>query len=257
MATGKVVSITQLLQAAAAILLVWRLLHFQLAGSMRAMATLQVWTVVQSLAASILYYNYPRLYVTEFAFAVPLNALLMILAVIELFGLVFSRYPGIRTVGRRAVFVSVAVSVSLTYAVVTVFGQYGGKRGNSFNTMLIERSTVFTLALFILIVLFFLSRYPMRMPRNFTVSCSLFCTVFLSEAFVLFLETTSRRGPYMPDLDSAQVIVSIVCLLFWAFLLQPASAEEPKENTPELESEQQLLAQLESLNRLLSRAARH
>jgi hypothetical protein len=256
MPNGKIVTITQLLQAAAAILLVGRLLHFQLAGTMRAMAAWQILTVALSLGTSALY-DYPRIYGYLFSVTLPLNAVLMVLAVTELFGLVFSRYPGIRTMGRRAVYVSVVTSALIAYAVLAILGQYGGKKGISYYAMLAERSTVFTLALFILIILFFLSRYPMQMPRNFSVSCSLFCTVFLSEAFVLFFETTNPRGAFVPDLDLAQVVVSIVCLISWAFLLKPESVAEPEVRRPNGESEEQLLAQLESLNRLLSRAARH
>lgn len=256
MPTGKVVTITQLLQAAAAILLVWRLLHFQLAGTMRAMAALQLWTAVISFGSSALY-KYPQLYGTVFSISLPLNALLMILAVRELFGLVFSRYPGIQTMGRRAVYVSVSVSFLFTYGIKAILGQNPGRTGLSFGAMLVERTAVFTLALFILIILFFLSRYPMRMTRNFSVSCSLFCTMFLSEAFVLFFETTNPRGAYMPDLDLAQVVVSIICLLCWSFLLQPASADAPVVRRHKPESEQQLLDQLDALNRILSRAARH
>ena len=95
-------------------------------------------------------------------------------SVAELFPLVFARYPGIRTAGRRIMYCSVAFAVTCSLVVATTFASNQNTTSKIVFLMVAKRSTVFSLALFILAVLAILSRYPVRMPRNFSVACSMF-----------------------------------------------------------------------------------
>ncbi len=257
MPIGQVTTIMQLLQAACAILVAWRLSHFHLAGTMKAMALWQLWTAILSLGTYFLLSYYQPGYTWMFLTGIPIDAVLMVAAVREMFNMVFSRYPAIRNVGRTAMYVAVTLVVTLSYLLPALVGRYEGKKGPSYYMLIMERSTVFTLVLFILVILFFLSRYPLQLPRNFTVSCSLFCTMFLSQAVVQVIQTTSRDRMADPSLNLAQVIVSIICLICWTLLLQPAAKDTVPSVRPNVESEEELLSQLESLNRLLSGATRH
>jgi hypothetical protein len=188
---------------------------------------------------------------------IPVECLLGIFAVRELIALIFSNYPGIRTVGRWALYGGIAFSVSTSLLLTKVFWYSGAHPRSKWGVFYFEaaqRSIVFSLVLAIAAVLFVLSRYPLHLGRNTYVSCGFFSIMFLVEAAQLLIDSTTRVL-YNHAVDAAGTLFISACLLSWASLLQPQAAPV-KQAAFTTAQEDQLLQQLDSLNRLMTRAAR-
>jgi hypothetical protein len=186
-----------------------------------------------------------------------LKSILGIVAVRELFALTFGKYPGIRSVGRWAMYTAVSLAVGVSF-LVTGFFWGGGPRGRSADLFYLEisqRSVVFTLAFVIVTILVFLSKYPLRLSRNTMVSSVLFSVLFLSEASQLLADSLAPRL-FNLYVDCTYSILVAVCLLGWAALLRPESARAPERITFSTPREDHLLQQLDALNQMMTRAAR-
>jgi len=186
-----------------------------------------------------------------------LKCILGIVAVRELFALTFSNYPGIRSVGRWATYAAVALAVGVSF-LVTGFFWDGGSRGHSpdlFYLEISQRSVVFTLAIVIVTILVFLSKYPLRLSRNTMVSSVFFSVLFLCEASQLLAD---GLAPHLYNLyvDCTYSILVAICLLGWAALLRPEPARAPERITFSTPREDHLLKQLDALNQMMTRAAR-
>jgi hypothetical protein len=120
---------------------------------------------------------------------------------------------------------------------------------------LARRSIVLSVALFILFILYSLSRYPLKLGRNICVSSALFSILFLGQAAQLLIDSFSSNL-YSRLIDVADVIFGAACTLVWAALLRSEPAPSPVVVKYSTGQEEQLLHQLDSLNRLLTRAAR-
>ncbi len=250
-------SATILVEAAAALIAVARLLSLRLAGIFPVLLSFLSAIAVTGVAASFFSLQ-SRTYFCIYTAQTPVYCILAILAVREVFAVVFRKYPGIRSAGRMAMYwcIGFAAMISLAFAV----GHPG--RPETFTHFLVyielvRRSTVLTVALFILFILYVLSRYPLELGRNILVSSALFSILFLGQATQLLIDSFSPRL-YSEFVDLAADIFGAVCTLVWAALLRPEPAPAPAPVVVKYSSEQEehLLHQLDSLNRLLTRAAR-
>jgi hypothetical protein len=247
-------SATALVEAAAAAIAIARLLSLRLAGIFPVLLAFLSAVAINGVAASFFSLDSPAYFWLYIAHT-PVYCILAILAARELFAVVFKKYPGIRSAGRMAMYwcVGFASVISLASAVA-----HPG-RPETFTHLvyieLVRRSTVLTVALFILFILYSLSRYPLELGRNILVSCILFSILFLGQAMQLLIDSFSPLL-YSEFVDLADVIFGAVCTLVWAALLRPEPAPVPVVVKYSSEQEEQLLHQLDSLNRLLTRAAR-
>ena len=248
-----VVTYFQLLQAAAALALAWRLLHFRLHREMSWMLGVQLWTAASSIGAANISFaqeNYSYLYLI----AIPPACIMNVLAVRELFALVFNNYPGIRTALRWAMYVAVGVSLSASLILTWYLGYVPARSHTIFYTVMADRAVSFSLALFILCILYFLSKYPLRLPRNFSVSTAFFCVIFLTDtvtlALAMFPKSIDRQA-----VDIVQTAIVAVSLGIWAYQLQPPN-DSNSFTAPggTRHDETILLEQLQSFNRVLGKA---
>ena len=182
--------------------------------------------------------------------------LLSALAVRELFTLVFTHYPGIRTVGRWAMYCGLFLAIAVSFALTRLFWG-GGIRGRShlFYFEILQRSVMFSLAIVILTIIFFLSRYPLHLSRNTYISAAFFCVIFLSEAVQLLIDSLA---PHLYNLyvDWSQTMFAAACLVVWGGMLQPEKERPAVVHVQSSATEEDLLRQLNSINDLLGRAAR-
>ncbi len=178
-------------------------------------------------------------------------------AVRELFALTFKSYPGIRTVGRWAMYsgVVLALSISLLLAARLFWTGVGGRSANLFYFEASHRSVVLILAFAIVTILRFLSRYPLHLSRNTLVSSIFFSVLFLSEAVRLLIDSIAPRL-FNPHADWAQGGVVCLCLIGWAVMLKPETGTEPPRMRPSTPEEDHLLEQLDALNQMMTRSAR-
>ena len=247
---------TELVTAAAATAVVGRLIQLNLARRFPALFSYLVLVGLMDLTFGLLN---PRSvsYFWSYVILEPLKWTFSIFAIRELFALTFDRYPGIRTVGRWAMYAGVALALVISLLAARFFwdGGAGKRSADLFYFEISQRSVVFTLAVVIATILLVLSRYPLHLSRNTLVSSVFFSVVFLSEASQLLIDSLSPRL-YDPYADWAQVIFACVCLLGWAVLLRREPAGVPERIKFSTSREAHLLEQLDALNQLMTRAAR-
>jgi hypothetical protein len=247
-------SATELVEAAAAAIAIARLLSLQLAGTFPALLSFLSVVAVSAVAGIFLSTSSPAFF-WLYTVQTPIYCVLAMLSARELFAVVFRRYPGIRTAGRTAVL----WGASFAFVIAVLFAIAHRGPGRSFSHLvyieLARRSTVLSVALFILFILYGLSRYPLHLGRNILISSAIFSVLFLSQAAQLLIDSFSA-DLYSHAVDLAAVAFGAACTLVWAFLLRPEPVRAPVMVKYSSDQEQQLLQQLDSLNRLLTRAAR-
>jgi hypothetical protein len=247
---------TDFLQTAAAVAAVTRLSYLNLLRQFPSLVAYLVLLAVINLAFGLLN-PVSAVYFWSYIFLEPIKWIFSIFAVRELFALTFHSYPGIRTVGRWATYAGVifALVVSL---LATLFFWNGGPHGRSTTLFYFEvsqRSVVFTLALVIVTILLFLSKYPLHLSRNTMASSVFFSALLLSEALRLVVDTLAPRL-FNHYVDWSHSVFNAVCLIGWATMLRPELETLPAQVTFTTQREDQLLQQLNALNQMMTRAAR-
>lgn len=199
-------------------------------------------------------------YFTFWVVTEPLVWLLCILMVLELYRLILEKHPGLYTLGRwvmyAALVISVTVSIlSLLPKITPAMPQASKVMGYWLAT---ERGVDSSLAIFIFLMLIFLSRYPVPLSRNVVVHAIVFSIFFLSNTVVYLAR--SLFGLHLIDqINLIMMAIPAVCVLAWLFLLNPQGeqvrAAEPSSMGPE--HEERVLHHLNALNATLLRASRN
>ena len=177
--------------------------------------------------------------------------------VLELYWLILQDYKGIYTMGRwlvQAVFlISVAIS---TVSLLSSWNSVLSSRILLYYTM-IERGVVFSLVIFLLLMLVSVAWYPVPLSRNVMVYCVVYSIYFLSNTMgLLALNLTGQH--ITPLVNDAMSVVTALCFVAWLFLLNARG--EGKKMVLRLkwneEHEKRLTDQLSAINSALLRAAR-
>jgi hypothetical protein len=189
----------------------------------------------------------------------PLIWIFYILVVLELYGLVLEKHKGLYTLGRWAMYLAMAVSLTLSVLsllprITAAIPQRSKVLGYFFAA---ERGIDFSLAIFILLILLFLSLYPVPLSRNVKVYAVLYAVYFLSSTLASLLQ--SLFGLRLMN-EAALLLMgtSAGCVVAWLFLLS-SQGEEVRSSIPRFgpEHEERILAQLDALNRTLLRISRN
>ena len=246
-------AVADLIQSAAAAVAAARLVQLRLAGHFPALLIYLILVTLLNSTLGLQNDTSIEYFYSYIAFET-LKCVAGIMAVRELFALVFDRYPGIRTAGRWAMYAGVTVAVGISL-LVTVWT--GGAQGRSklFYFEVVQRWLVFTLALVICAILWSLSRYPLHLGRNTLISSGFFSAVFLADAGRLLLDSVN---PYLYNryVDRPESYFECVCFLAWAALLRAADDLKPVRMTFSSPREEHLLEQLAALNQFATRASR-
>src|SRR6185437_15771741 len=171
---------------------------------------------------------------------------------------VLEKYRGLQTAGRWAMYLSLVVSVSIS--VLTLLPKINpamSERNRMIRVFLTaERGIDMALALFIILLLAVLSRYPIQLSRNVRVHAAVYSVFFLSNTIGLLMR--SYFGTRLADAANLVITGIGACSVFaWLILLSPAGEEirsAPRRMAPE--QEKRLLGQLDLLNATLLRASR-
>ncbi|MCU1237223.1 MAG: hypothetical protein JWP63_5190 [Candidatus Solibacter sp.] len=176
-----------------------------------------------------------------------------ILMVRELYRLVLAKYKGLYTLGRWAMYTAMTVSViiSAISLLPTIKPSAAQRSKVMIYVLATERGVNTALSIFIVLLILFLSRYPVRLSRNVRVYAVIYSLFFLSNMFVVLMR--SLFGLKMVDeVNIALMGVAAVCLVAWLLLLSPNGAElRLPEPTLGPQYEHRLLTQLDSLNAAL------
>ncbi len=197
------------------------------------------------------------LYQKFWTITTPLFWLLYVLVVFELCGLILEKHQGLYTLGRWAMCLGLAVAVTLSLlSLLPHIAPATPQRSRIMGYILaIERGVDFSLAIFILLILFFLSRYPVPLSRNVAVHSVVFSVFFLSNTLGILLR--SVFGLHVNDQVNLFLMgTSSACIVAWLVLLN-AKGEEVQLSTLQFGrgDEERILLQLDSLNDTLLRVS--
>jgi hypothetical protein len=246
--------VREFVQSAAALIALVRLAYLNLTRQFRALA----WYLSLLFVSNLLGGGLSRQSMTYFWYyfaMIPLESVAGIFAVRELIALIFANYPGIRTVGRWALYAGIGLSAGTSLALTRLFSYSGPRqKWGLFYMETAQRSINLTLMIAIIAILFVLSKYPLNLGRNTYLCCGFFSAIFLIGAAQLLVDSSQRLLFYELAETAAAISIS-ACLFAWGFLLRTQTAPAPRIAVPTA-YEDRLLHQLESLNSLVTRTAR-
>lgn len=188
----------------------------------------------------------------------PLGWIFSILIVRELYTLVLEKFKGLATLGRW--FQYAGLTIALLISGLALLPQM--RSGTAQRSVVlgyfyaIERGVDCALLVFLLLLLVWLSRYPVPLSRNLLIHSMVYSTLFLSGSVGLFARVffgfqLSR------EVSTAMLGVLTACILTWLICLSERG-EEVRLSVPRFgpEEEKRILNQLEALNSTLLRISR-
>jgi hypothetical protein len=176
-----------------------------------------------------------------------------ILLVKELYRLVLDKYRGLYTLGRWAMYVAMVIAVTISALSLIPKIKPATPQTSKVMTYVIaaDRGVNTALVIFVVLLLLFLSRYPVRLSRNVRIYAVIYSVFFLSNTFVLLMRTLFGRH-MIDEVNVALMAVTAICVVAWLILLTPQGAEvRTQAVTIEPHYEHRLLTQLDSFNAAL------
>ena len=193
------------------------------------------------------------LYARIWFYSKPVEWTLGLLAVMELYALVMARYPGIATAGRWLVRATLPLAILVSVATLKLdFSNPLEKFPLLRLEMATHRTVVMAMALCVMLLLWFLLRFPIPLGRNVILHCSLYATYLSAEALGVLarnlLGTSASKPAYIGG-----AIVGIFCLCMWTLRMNRAGESTIAVAVPRRDaaSDQALLKKLERLNAVL------
>jgi hypothetical protein len=188
----------------------------------------------------------------------PVLWLFYILVVLELYSLVLVNYKGLHTVGRWVFLIAITLAVLISgLSVLPTLGNPNEKAVVIFYYALVARGIMFSLVLFILLILFFLSWYPISLSRNLVIH-TFVCTIYLISHSLGYLVRNVEGTVVTYAVNLANQCITIICFGAWMLLLtrkgETTKMVVRREWT--LEEEKRLVDQLTAINSSLLRATR-
>lgn len=242
-------------QATAAAFAVVRLLHFGLRKKFPALFSYLLVIAFGSFVFSVLAIK-SRVYYWAYLTTEAATWCVAALAVGEMFALIFRDYPGIRTVGRWALYAALVTSIAGSLAIGELFSANRSMSSSLlFYHQVFDRSISFILAVIVVILMTILSRYPLNLERNTYVASGFFSAIFLEGSAVKLIDSVSKQLA-VAVVDRMDVGFTALCFLAWGLMLQPAAAPAPAKPPSSKPREAELLQQLDTMNRILSRSVK-
>jgi len=245
-----------ILQAAAAAFAAARLLHFGLTSRYIYLFSYLAATALFDVGLSSLSRQSPAYYWTYVA-AGPTIWLTASLAVYQMFALIFRDFPGLRTAGRWALNGALALSIIVSTVILRAPQPHQSPRTIAlYYELVFDRSVHFGLAAIIIVLILFLSRYPLHLDRNTYVASGFFSAVFLAESVTRLIDTLSP-ALYANAVDTPEIGVVALAFAVWGVMLRAASTAPVPARVPANPGrEAELLRQLDTLNGILNRSVR-
>jgi len=179
--------------------------------------------------------------------------------VLELYSLVLERHKGLATLGRWLQYAGLTISLLLSGLSLLPRIRGGEVQQSAILDYYyaIERGLDFSLLIFLLFILFWLTRYPVPLSRNVLIHSAVYSIVFLSNTLGLLARVFF--GFQLSRTVSIFLMgVAACCTLAWLIFLTE-KGEEVRLSVPRFgpEQEERILNQLEALNRTLLKVSRN
>jgi len=180
----------------------------------------------------------------------PVFWLFHILLVAELYRLILAGHRGIYSLGRWAMYGAIVIAVCIS--ILSLLPHFTPRTAQQSRYLGLEfatnRGIDFALAIFLILILLFLTQFPIKLSRNVVVHAAVYTLYFFINAFSVFLRTLF--GVRANNSTSLLVVGgSCVCLTAWLTLLS-ARGEQVQANlhTISPQREKNALRQLQALN---------
>jgi hypothetical protein len=181
-----------------------------------------------------------------------------VLLVVELSQLVLASYRGLYSIFRTAMIASTVVSLAIS--ALSFLPQIKPTAPQRSKILLLflaaDRGVEFSLAIFILLILLVMSRYPLCLSRNVRAHAMIYSVYFLSNTMGLLLR--SMLGLHLGnEINILFAVAELGAVIGWLVVLRPEG-----EKIPQLairlngEQERRLLTQLDALNTTLLKVSR-
>lgn len=156
-------------------------------------------------------------------FTEPILVLTFVITVFELYALALQRFRGIRTVSTRLLTLAIVIASLISVFSILPDLQFNASGGNEWFllTNVIRRGIYTSLLAFLILLVSFITIFPITLSRNSIVHVALFSTVFLCNAATIL--AMNFQGPdVVPLVNSVSAVVSIIAFTFWIALITPA-----------------------------------
>lgn len=188
----------------------------------------------------------------------PLTWVFSVWLILELYSLILEKHKGLATFGRWVQYAGFSLSTVISLLVMTAQVRAGAHGSNAIVAyyLAVERAVDCGMLVFLLIILFWLTQYPVPLSRNILVHSFVYSTLFFANSLGMFaqmffgLQLRQSAGTVL-------TVMFALCILAWLVFLTP-KGEEVRMRLLHFsaDDEERVLAQLESLNRTLLRVGR-
>lgn len=252
MGTSFLLSVLQIAISLAAGLTAYRLRRTGLYRRYRVLFFYMVFLAVFELSPELLNPGGPA-YFYVWVCSQPILWLLDILVVQELCRVVLERHPGLFTLGRWGMYAGILIAAFLSFlSLLPHINSTMSARSRLVSYCVAAgRGVSFSLAVFLILMLFAVSRYPVPLSRNAILNAVLFTFFFLCDSLDAVLRTIFdlHMSPWLiAGVSAAQAS----CLLLWFARLSPEGEKarfEWIQFGPEYEK--RVLNRLDALNRIV------
>jgi hypothetical protein len=198
-----------------------------------------------------------RVYFRFYSIAAPLSWFVYLLVARDLYQNIFQKFRGIAFAGRWCLYISASLLLAVAFASFFLSGSVS-KPGPQFEAVaFVDRSVLFGLAFFLVLLVSVIVRYPISIQRNLVVHTLVFSGILFFQSIVQVADQWSAYR-YTAFCNTLTAGLDAVLITAWAILLTKAGETiriRIRHNIkPEMEL--QLLGQLDTLNGILLRAAR-
>jgi hypothetical protein len=196
-------------------------------------------------------------YFYAYMFTLPLTVVFYVLLVMELYRLVLADYKGLQSAGRWAMYAS--LGGALVISVLTLIPKITptmAQRSKVIGLVVVSERGVYTaLAMFIILLLALLSRYPIQVRRNVRVHAVIYSIFFFSGGMVMLTRAVLGLKA-IGIVNPLSILINLACVLSWLLLLKPAGEAVAERKAVASNHELRLMLQLEGLNAALLRVSR-
>jgi hypothetical protein len=227
----------------------------------RALASFLIFVSLAECLTFLLLRNpHPRLFLMLWYVQQPLTWFFSVWIVLELYCLILEKHKGLTTLGRWVQYAgfSVATLISLLAMLPRLQGNinhFGPITETSYLAM--ERAVNCGMLVFLVVILIWISRYPVPLSRNLLIHAATFSLLFLSNSIGFFSQLLFGYRTTTP-IDLALTAIFAACVLSWLLFLN-RKGEEVRIMLVRFspEQEERILRHLEALNKTMLKVSRN
>ena len=199
-----------------------------------------------------------KLYLRVFLIEEVISWIFLALTLLELYRLILERHRGLYTLGRWAMYFALVVSILVS--VLSLLPKIRPSMGYDDRLLSValaaERGVNLSLATFLILILLFLTRYPVPLTRNVIVHAAIFSVYFISSTLI-YLARSLFGFHFNETANTFLMAITMLCAYAWLVFLSP-HGEEVRVQLPKFgpEHEERILRQLDYINATLLRVSR-